>query len=527
MVVDVKPKIVENYSESNVKRLITRFNNAKAIKDMWLSTFEECYEFALPQRESFYSESIGRRRSDRIFDETAVVGVQEFASRLQSGIVPNYARWADFVAGTEIPKDEQKDVNLELDQVTEYVFEILQNSNFSQEVHETFLDCAVGTGVLLVEEGDAVQPVKFKAIPLPQIVLDAGHDDKVDHVFRNRKIKMKDITYAYPQAVLSEKMKMDMDKAPDMDCDVLEIVYKNYANTKEDEYKFCVISQMYEHKLFEETYKGLGSNPYIVYRWSKVAGEVYGRGPLQLALPAIKTSNLVIELILENAQMSISGMYQVEDDGVINVDNIALIPGTIIPKAAGSSGLQPIAPAGNFNVSDLVLRDMRTNIKKALYNDMLGTPNEKTPMTATEVAERMADLSRQIGAAFGRLQAELVNPVLQRVIYILKKQGRIKIPVVNGREIKIKSSSPLAQAQQQQDVATIDRFLAMVQSRVGPQLLNVLVKQDEVAKYVAKKLGVPEQLIRSQEEMQEAAQQMQQMMQQQQGQGQPTEEETQ
>jgi len=118
MVVDVKPKIVENYSESNVKRLITRFNNAKAIKDMWLSTFEECYEFALPQRESFYSESIGRRRSDRIFDETAVVGVQEFASRLQSGIVPNYARWADFVAGTEIPKDEQKDVNLELDQVS-------------------------------------------------------------------------------------------------------------------------------------------------------------------------------------------------------------------------------------------------------------------------------------------------------------------------------------------------------------------------------------------------------------------------
>ena len=527
MVVDVKPQRVENYSESGVKRLITRYNNAKAVKDMWLPTFEECYEFALPQRESFYSESIGRRRSDRIFDETAVVGVQEFASRLQSGIVPNYARWADFVAGTEIPKDEQKDVNLELDQVTEYVFEILQNSNFSQEVHETFLDCAVGTGVLLVEEGDAIHPVKFKAIPLPQIVLDAGHDDKVDHVFRNRKIKMKDIIHAYPEAVLSEKMQMDMDKAPDMDCDVLEIVYKNYANTKEDEYKFCVISQMYEHKLFEETYKGLGSNPYIVYRWSKVAGEVYGRGPLQLALPAIKTSNLVIELILENAQMSISGMYQVEDDGVINVDNIARIPGTIIPKAAGSSGLQPIAPAGNFNVSDLVLRDMRTNIKKALYNDMLGTPNEKTPMTATEVAERMADLSRQIGAAFGRLQAELVNPVLQRVIYILKKQGRIKIPVVNGREIKIRSSSPLAQAQQQQDVATIDRFLGMVQQRVGPQLLNVLVKQDEVAKYVAKKLGVPEELIRSQEEMQEAAQQMQQMMQQQQGQEQPPEEETQ
>ena len=58
-----------------------------------------------------------------------------------------------------------------------------------------------------------------------------------------------------------------------------------------------------------------------------VAGETYGRGPLMLTLPAIKTANLTVEIILENAQMSISGMYQVEDDGVINIDNIALIPG--------------------------------------------------------------------------------------------------------------------------------------------------------------------------------------------------------
>ena len=36
---------------------------------------------------------------------------------------------------------------------------------------------------------------------------------------------------------------------------------------------------------------------------------------------------------------------------------------------------------------------MRLNIKRALYNDMLGDPN-RTPATATEIAERMADLSR-------------------------------------------------------------------------------------------------------------------------------------
>ena len=496
--------------EDPVRKLLARYRHALSIKDQWLPTFEECYEYALPQRESFYHESIGRRRTDHIFDETAVVGVQEFASRLQSGIVPNYARWADFVAGSEIPEEERKEVNEALDEVTDYVFEVLQNSNFAQEVHETFLDLALGTGVMMVEEGDASQPVKFHAIPLPHVTLASGHDDQIDHVFRKRKIRMKELDVAYPDIDMSNEMENDMRKNPDKECEIIEVMYRNWDNKKEEEYIFCAISEQYEHKLFTENYKGQGSNPYIVYRFSKCAGEIYGRGPLQLALPAIKTCNLVIELILENAQMSISGMFQVEDDGVINTDNIALIPGTIIPKAPGSSGLTPIAAPGNFSVADLVLSDMRANIKRALYNDMLGNPNEKTPMSATEVAERMADLSRQIGSAFGRLQAELVTPVLQRVVYILKKQGRINIPKVNGREIQIKSSSPLAQAQYQQDVATIDRFLALIQGRVGPQLLNIMIKQDEVAKYIAKKLGIPEDLIRSEEEMTQMVQLLQQ-----------------
>ena len=49
---------------------------------------------------------------------------------------------------------------------------------------------------------------------------------------------------------------------------------------------------MYQAELFNDTFKGIGSNPFIIYRWSKCAGEVYGRGPLQLT--AIKTTNLVI-----------------------------------------------------------------------------------------------------------------------------------------------------------------------------------------------------------------------------------------
>ena len=497
------------------KKYLQSYEKAKAFRENWVPLFEECYEYALPQRESFYSETAGQRRDDKIFDETAVVGVQEFASRLQHGIVPNFARWADLISGSEVPKEERDAVDKDLDEVTEYVFDIIQNSNFGQEVHESFMDLAVGTGILVAEEGDALNPIVFSAVPLPHVVLDTGPDDRIDHIYRVRsKVRYAHLDLLYPNSTFDPKVMQHM--GTDNTTDILEIVCRDYSKKNQEAFLHFAICMTTKTLLHKKDMQGVGSNPYVCFRWTKCAGEVYGRGPLINALSAIKTTNLTIELILENAQMAISGIYQMEDDGVINPDTIQLVPGSIIPKAMGSSGLQPIQSAGRFDVAQLVLSDMRLNIKNALYNDMLGNP-DRTPATATEVAERMADLSRRMGAAFGRLQSELVQPVIQRVIYILKKQGRIELPTVNGREVKIRATSPLAQAQANQDITTVARFLEMVGGAFGPEMLQLLIDGEESALYLAKKFGVPERLIRDKEQRKQIAALAQQMAQQQQG----------
>lgn len=494
------------------KNYLQRYDKAKSHRLLFENLFDECYEYALPQREGFANLTPGQRRDDRIFDETAVVGVQEFASRLQNGICPNFARWADFIAGSEVADVDSDRINNELDEVTEYVFEVIQNSNFGQEAHESFLDLAVGTGCLLVEEGDAINPVRFNAVPLPQIVLENGPDDRIDHVYRERELRCRDIPVAYPKAQLSKSMSERMMRQPDKKIKILEVICRMYDKPNVERNAFFVIDKEARETIYEEMFEGAGSNPFVCFRWSKAAGEVYGRGPLVNSLSAIKTTNLTIELVLENAQMAISGIYQMDDDGVINTDSINLVPGTIIPKSPTSSGLQPIRAAGSFDVANLILSDMRNNIKRALYNDMLGDPN-RTPATATEVAERMADLSRRIGSAFGRLQAEFIQPVLQRVVYILKKQGRIDMPVINGREVKVRSVSPLAQAQANQDIASVDRFLEMVGMRFGPEMVNLLVSSEETATFLAKKFGVPDGLIRDAAEREQIMQAMQQMQQ--------------
>jgi hypothetical protein len=242
--------------------------------------------------------------------------------------------------------------------------------------------------------------------------------------------------------------------------------------------------------------RGEGSCPIIGFRWAKMAGEAWGRGPLMLAMPAIKTLNLVIELILENAEMSIAGIYTAEDDGVVNVDTLSLVPGTIIPVAAGSQGLKAVGAAGNFDVAQLVLADMRANVKRALFNDSLDTPG-KTPRSATEVAERQADLSRAMGSNFARLMYEFVDVAIKRAVYILKRKGSLELP---GNVSKIRSTSPLSRAQKMQDVSNFAQYAQTIGQLFGPQLVNLAVDANKSAVWLAEQMDVPKSLARDKAE---------------------------
>ena len=101
------------------------------------------------------------------------------------------------------------------------------------------------------------------------------------------------------------------------------------------------------------------------------------------------------------------------------------------------------------------------------------------------------------------------------MIYILKKQGRIEIPQVNGREVKVRSVSPLAQAQSNQDIGTVSRFLELIGGTFGPEMLQILIDSEITAVYLAKKFGVPESLIRDEEDRKALTAMAQQMAQQQ------------
>ena len=179
---------------------------------------------------------------------------------------------------------------------------------------------------------------------------------------------------------------------------------------------------------------------------------------------------------------------------MLNPGTIRLVPGTIIPKAVGSAGLTPLATPGRFDVSQLVLDDLRRRIRHALLVDRLGQVTDGR-MTATEVMERSAEMSRLLGATYGRLQSELLTPLMMRAVAILRRRGEIPDIVVDGRTVELQYRSPLAQAQAQRDVQATLRWLE-VAGGLGKEG-EAVVDHEAAARWLARSFGVPAELIRT------------------------------
>ena len=210
------------------------------------------------------------------------------------------------------------------------------------------------------------------------------------------------------------------------------------------------------------------------------------------ALPDIRTANKVVELVLKNASIAATGIWQADDDGVLNPATVRLEPGAIIPKAPGSSGLTPLQAPGNFDVSQLVLTDLRARIRGALLADRLG-PERRDNMTATEVLERSAQTARLLGATYGRLQAELLTPLVARCLAILRRRGEIPSLLLDGREALLRYRSPLAQVQGRADAANTLLFLQAVRA-MGPEAL-AQVDLPAAARWLGRTLSAPAEVL--------------------------------
>jgi len=472
--------------------LFTQYNLAKSRRNAWENLWQDCYDYTLPQRDSFSYQTIGNHRIDHIFDGTAMDAVEQLAASMLGNLTPPWSQWFGLTPGPDMSTTESELLAPALEKASTLLQSHLDRSNFTTEIHQSFLDLIVGgTSCLLFEENaiGSYSAFKFKSIPLSSIAFDEGQrTGRLDTVYREVTMTLPEMQSRFgdldfPSKIIEQGLK---DQTRQFEC--LETVTPNGLAY---DYNAFLIEDMPEPFLLANgTYN---DSPFIGFRWMKSPGEIYGRSPVMKALPDIKTANKVVELTLKNASIAVSGVWQADDDGVMNLDNIDLSPGTIIPKAIGSKGLTPLEMPSNFDISQIVLEDLRSRIRHALMVDRLGMIGQRN-MTATEVLERSSEMAMLLGATYGRLQSELLTPLIQRAYNILRRRGEVPDIQIDGRMVRLDYRSPLALGQGQSNVQNTLYWMTSALS-LGPEAASA-IDLAAATRYLGKALGVPSDLIR-------------------------------
>lgn len=471
-----------------------RYRLAKERRVPWESHWRECYDYALPQRDGALGGGItGGKKTDKLFDGTAPDAVEQLAASLLAQLTPPWARWFGLSAGHDARIEDRDALGIELERIAAILQNHFDRSNFAIEMHQCYLDLVTaGSASLLIEEAKPGEPAAFRftAVPLAQVVFEEGVSGRLDTTFRRWEMRARDLRERFPTAELPS-LPAGGENAEDARVPVIEAVVPDDRG-----FQYIAIVESGAAPGNAQTVLAQGRfrhSPFINFRWIKAPGEIYGRSPVMKALPDIKTANKVVELVLKNASIAVTGIWQADDDGVLNPATIRLTPGTIIPKAVGSAGLTPLEAPGRFDVSELVLSELRGRIRQALLVDKLGQVDSPR-MTATEVLERAAEMARILGATFGRLQSELLTPLIVRTLSILARRGEIAEVRIDGRLVQLEYRSPLARSQARQDANDMLAWLAAVQT-LGPEAMRT-VDAVAITRRLARAYGVPSDLMR-------------------------------
>lgn len=171
------------------------------------------------------------------------------------------------------------------------------------------------------------------------------------------------------------------------------------------------------------------------------------------------------------------------------------------------------------------LTHYQQKIRKTLMSDQLTSPDQ-SPLTATEVHARVQIQRQQLGSLYGRMQAEYLTGLLERVWGLSLRSGVLPPPpeeLLQASRINFTFINPLASAQRLENVTAVQQLMLNVGEMA--QLDQTILDNfnfDNAVQVVADGLNVPPSVFRTEEEIiqlrqakQEQAQALQQQQQQQ------------
>jgi hypothetical protein len=492
-------------------------------RTLWNTTAQ----FVMPAWDNFIGEwAEGLNRNTRIFDSTAIIANERFAAAMEAMLTPRSQVWHKLEADDEslrgVPAVEQY-----LDTVNKILFAARYHpeANFASQTDECYMSLgAFGNDLLFIDEVPGTC-LRYRSVPLSELVWSLNHQGMVDTVFRKFRYTAKQAIQHWGKDRVPQAVAQTYAKQKYAECEFLHCIRPNDEFTpfaygdRGKRFESWYISIQDKSVLERGSYRTF---PCAVGRYRMAPRESYGRGPATTCFPDVRTLNEIDKTTMRAAQKAVDPPIMLAEESVLqpfNQRSGAMNYGMLTDQ--GQPLAVPFESKSNFQVAKEYSEGKRQSVRDTFLNTLFQILVENPNMTATEALLRAQEKGELIAPAMGRQQSEFLGPCIHRELDVLGAAQQLPPPPMellrSGRGLRITYTSPLARALRAEEGTAIMNTVAdLAQMANLDKSVLMLMDFHDAGREMALIRGCPPKLIRSEDQVQALLQQATQQQQDQQ-----------
>lgn len=451
------------------------------------------------------------KRAKKQLQTAARRSLKTLAAGLMGGMTSPARPWFRLTV-SDAKLRENQEVKQWLQKVTDLMREVFSRSNAYRALHQAYTELgAFGTTVSVIMP-DFDNVIHIYPITIGEYALACDSKGKVNTLVREFNMTVGQIVEEFGLENCSVSVKDHYERGNmDIWIKVQHIIEprKGRDLTKLDNLNMRFKSCYYEAGNHEHD-KMLGESGFnkfngLAARWDVNGTDVYGTGPGHDALADIKEMQFFKARRAEAIDYKTRPPLQIP--GTLRSAGVNRFPGgtTYVDQTGPENSIRSL-----FDVN-LDLRELNESMAETMqlvrghfYEDlflMLANDN-RSGITATEVAERHEEKLLMLGPVLERLHNELLDPLIDFTFERLVETDALPEPpeVMQGLDLAVQYVSTLAQAQRAVGLASFDRLIATVGAIAGAKQDPTVwdkVDTDQVLDEYADGLGVAPSVIRS------------------------------
>ncbi len=499
-----------------------RYEELKILRSNLDTMFMDAQKFVRPNSNEFDHGHSSNKKDDsrEIYDDTAVWCNQMFANGLASNLIPKSDRWMFLRVKDRATKNLNNNELAYLQAVSDRILHefSLPQSQFYSASHECFLDIgAYGTSPVQVSYVDGT--VNFRARPLSDVFFDTNQHGQVDTAYYRCYKSARQLMQMFPgieemqgfnaKKSIHNKYELVYTVCPSAD----KHAKKGGRIGAERPYTVTYWSPQLKEPIQED---GISYFPFLIPRWSKLADEVYGRGPAFTCLSQIRVLNKLVKEVLISSEYLNFPTLTAEEDSIM------------LPMKYGSRqvmfhepGSNPPAPimAGNQPqfMMDMI-RMHRETINRSFFVDQIIRQEKKERQSVLEIQDTRGQMLNQLAPLLNRMESEYLGPAIEITYELLERNNQLpQAPeTLSDAELEISYTSPASQSQFASRLTDLSSFLRDITplAQVKPEIMQAIDERELFEDY-ARYRNISPTVIKSQEVLQgerDAQAEQQQMM---------------